>query len=123
MEGEECARRPFGGRLRIKFFPIHAILNQLLKALNDRLFVFLIGNAEPLPFVLGRDQDAVLVSPASIPLTFLNLISVCTFQYAESSLISIMRFVEIRTILVLRLSFAVSKTDEILSLSTGDHTA
>ena len=30
-----------------------------------------------------------------------------------------MPFVEIRIILVLRLSFAVSKTDEILSLSTG----
>ena len=27
---------------------------------------------------IGRNQDAVLVSPASIPLTFLNLISVCT---------------------------------------------
>lgn len=32
-----------------------------------------------------------------------------------------MRFVEIRTVLVLMPHFAVSKTDEILSLSTGDH--
>ena len=51
------------------------------------------------------------------------LISVCTAQYAESGLISIMRFVEIWTVFVLRLSFAVSKTDEILSLSTGDQKA
>lgn len=56
-----------------------------------------------------------------MPHLFLNLISVCTAQYAESDLTSIMRFVEIRTILVLILHFAVSKTDEILSLGGGDH--
>ena len=69
---------------------------------------------------VGRNQDAVLVSPASIPLTFLDLISVCTYQYAELGLFFTMPFVEIRIILVLRLSFAVSKTDEILSLGAGD---
>lgn len=69
---------------------------------------------------MGRNQDAVLVSPASIPLTFLNLISVCTTQYAELGLIFTMPFVGIRIILVLRLSFATSKPDETLSLSTGD---
>lgn len=51
------------------------------------------------------------------------LYSVCTYHYAESGLISIMRFIEIWTVFVLRLSFAVSKTDEILSLGAGDHTA
>ena len=45
---------------------------------------------------------------------------VCTAQYAELGLIFTMPFVGIRTGLVLRLSFAVSKTDELLSLSTGD---
>ena len=70
---------------------------------------------------MGRNQDTVLVSPTSIPLIFLILISVCTAQYAELGLIFIMPFVGIRIILVLRLSFAVSKPKEILSLSTGDH--
>lgn len=68
-----------------------------------------------------RNQDAVLVPPASIPLTFLNLISVCTYQYVELGLFFTMPFVGIRIILVLRLSFAVSKPKEILGLSTGDH--
>ena len=58
--------------------------------------------------------------PASIPLTFLNLISLCTYQYAELGLISIMRFVGIRIILVFRLSFAELKRNEILNLGTGD---
>lgn len=44
----------------------------------------------------------------------------CTAQYAELGLIFTMPFVGIRIILVLRLSFAVSKTDEILSLGAGD---
>ena len=70
---------------------------------------------------MGRNQDTVLVSPTSIPLIFLILISVCTAQYAELGLIFIMPFVGIRIILVLRLSFAVSKPKEILSLSTGAH--
>ena len=46
---------------------------------------------------------------------------VCTAQYAELGLISIMRFVGIRVILVLRLSFAELKRNEILNLGTGDH--
>ena len=51
-----------------------------------------------------------------------NLIPVCTAQYAETDLISsIIRFAEIRTVLVLMLHFAVSKPVEILSLCTGDH--
>ena len=45
---------------------------------------------------------------------------VCTAQYAELGLFFTMPFVGIRIILVLRLSFAVSKPDETLSLSTGD---
>ena len=55
------------------------------------------------------------------PHLFLNFYRACIAQYAETGLISIIRFVEIRTVLVLRLSFAVSKTDEILSLGAGDH--
>ena len=52
-----------------------------------------------------------------------NLIPVCTAQYAETDLISsIIRFAEIRTVLVLMLHFAVSKPVEILSLCTGDRT-
>ena len=47
----------------------------------------------------------------------------CTYQYAELGLFFTMPFVGIRIILVLRLSFAVSKTDEILSLSAGDQIA
>lgn len=69
---------------------------------------------------MGRNQDAVLVSPASIPLTFLNLISVCTYQYAELGLFFTMPFVGIRIISALMCHFAVSTPDEILSLSTGD---
>ena len=42
------------------------------------------------------------------------LISVCTAQYAELGLIFIMRFVEMRTVLVLMPHLAVSKPDEIL---------
>ena len=49
-----------------------------------------------------------------------SLISVCTAQYAELGLIFTMPFVGKRIILVLRLSFAVSKPDEILSLGSGD---
>ena len=49
-----------------------------------------------------------------------SLMPVCTAQYAELGLISIMPFVGIRTVFVLRLSFAVSKPKEILSLSTGN---
>ena len=60
------------------------------------------------------------MSPASIPLTFLNLISVCTYQYAELGLIFTMPFVGIRIIFVLSTNLAVPKPDEILSLSTGD---
>ena len=48
-------------------------------------------------------------------------ILLCTAQYAESGLISIMRFVGIRTGLVLRLSFAVSKPVEILCFGSEDH--
>ena len=54
---------------------------------------------------------------------YINLIPMCTSQYDESSLISIIRFAGIRTILVLMLHFAVSKPDEILSLCTGDQEA
>ena len=56
-----------------------------------------------------------------LPHIFLDFVSVCTAQYAELGLIFTMPFVGIRIILVLRLSFAASKPDEILSLSTGDH--
>ena len=52
-----------------------------------------------------------------------RLISVCTYQYAEYGLVSIIRFVGIRIIFVLRLSFAELKRNEILSLCTGDHLA
>ena len=67
------------------------------------------------------------MSPAYIPLYsrfrfgVYSLITVCTAPYVELGLISIIRFVEIRTILVLILHFAVSKNYEILSLCTGDH--
>ena len=46
----------------------------------------------------------------------------CTSQYAELGLISIIRFADIKIIFVLILHFAVSKTDEILSLGAGDQT-
>ena len=48
------------------------------------------------------------------------MISVCTYQYAELGLFFTMPFVGIRIILVLMPHFAVSKPEEILSLSTGD---
>ena len=58
--------------------------------------------------------------PVSIPLTFLNLISVCSYQYAELGLFFTMPFVGIRIISALMCHFAVSTPDEILSLCTGD---
>lgn len=70
---------------------------------------------------MRENQDAVLVSPAYMPLIFLSLISVCTYQYAETVLFFIMPFVGIRIILVSMPHFAVSKPKGILSLSTGDH--
>lgn len=76
---------------------------------------------------MDRNQDAVLVSPASIPLYsrfrfgVYSLMPVYAYQYAKLGLFFIMPFVGIRIILVLRLSFAASKPDEILSLCTGDH--
>lgn len=72
---------------------------------------------------MGRNQDVVFVCPESMPPVYLNLVSVCTAQYAESGLIFIMRFAEIRTVLVLMLHFAGSNPDGILSLSTEDHFA
>ena len=49
-----------------------------------------------------------------------SLISVCTYQIAELDLFFTIPFVGIRIISALMCHFAVSKTDEILSLSTGD---
>ena len=69
---------------------------------------------------VSENQDAVLASPAYIPHIFLNLILGCTYQHAESGLISIIRFAEIRTDLVLMLHFAGSNPDKILSLGTGE---
>ena len=48
--------------------------------------------------VTGRNQDAVLVSPAYIPHIFLNLISVYTAQYTECGLISITCFEAIKIV-------------------------
>ena len=50
-----------------------------------------------------------------------SFISVCTAQYAELGLISIMRFVAMRIISALMCHFAVSTPDEILNFGTGDH--
>ncbi|MGO4969925.1 hypothetical protein ACTQ42_06510 [Streptococcus alactolyticus] len=104
---------------------------------SDVSFLRQISNGLPFLFVGHRIINGTLDShfsravTAEIKMQFwcfpylcrftLNLISVCTAQYAESGQIFTMPFVGIRIILVLRLSFAVSTPDEILSLSTGDH--
>ena len=48
----------------------------------------------------GRNQDAVLVSPSYIPHIFLNLISVCTAQYAVASLFSFKSFQFIKWLII-----------------------
>ena len=53
------------------------------------------------------------ISPVYILRIFLNLILVCTAQYAESDLFPIIRFEAIKTILVVVLHFAVSKHDSL----------
>lgn len=60
-------------QIAVQFFPIHAILDQLLKALNHSLFVFLIGNTEPL----------VLCFTSSLPLSHSTSLLRCLLLTAE----------------------------------------
>lgn len=80
-----------------------------------------------IKYIAGNGRNQVSASLLRIYPTYSQfeigvyiLISVCTYQYTESSLISIICFADIKTILVLILHFAGSKCNGILSFCTGD---
>lgn len=48
-------------QIRVQFFPIHAVFNQLPKTLNHSRFVFLIRNAKPLVLCLQHLYRTLLL--------------------------------------------------------------
>ena len=73
----ECAQKSrrlcLLSKITVQFFLIRSILNQLLKALNHRLFVFLIGNSEPF----------VLCFTSSLPLSHSTSLLRCLLLTTE----------------------------------------
>ena len=70
---------------------------EFINLLHSVYYFFRVPDTQGLAGT-GRNQDAVLVSPAYIPHIFLNLISVYTAQYTECGLISITCFEAIKIV-------------------------